>query len=594
MGVQSAVGSAEQGRSTERAMAVEPVALLDQTIEIAIRWDRSAFAASLHELRERLTGDRLQLAVLGQFKRGKSTLLNALIGLDVLPIGVVPVTAIPTFLEGGADLELRIEFEDGHTETHIPDDVPAMRRVLTALVTEEGNPKNLLRVARVLVRAPSPLLGRGVVLIDTPGVGSTLQHNTAAAEMTLPACDAGLFVVSADPPITEAELTYLARVREHASHLLVVLNKADLLAPEDLRKAEAFLQRVLVEQAGLAAPEVFAVSAKHALDAKEAGDQTALCKSGLADLEARLEALLAGERHAILKAAVARKGGGIVRKLRFELGLERKALELPVSDLEQRRTAFAAAIEGFQAERRLVRDLLVTDQKRSLEALEEEAARLRESLGAEIQSELESAPEAMGRVWATLRERLPDRFQRELGAAMSRIREELRATFGERQARTRALVELVQRTAAEMMELPFEGETEISEFEAHFLPYWVIERPDAINPLPPGAFERLLPRPLRRTAERQRIRRELDDIMIRNVENLRWAMRQNILDAFRRFTSEIDALFTASLAATRDVMDAAAARKSGHQSENAERLQSLEVSEGDLGAIEGALANLAS
>jgi ribosome biogenesis GTPase A len=72
--------------------------------------------ARLAELRQRLATDRFQLAVLGQFKRGKSTLLNALLGASVLPTAVVPLTAIPTFIEGGTAPCIRTVFLSGAME----------------------------------------------------------------------------------------------------------------------------------------------------------------------------------------------------------------------------------------------------------------------------------------------------------------------------------------------------------------------------------------------------------------------------------------------------------------------------------------------
>ena len=65
--------------------------------------------------------------------------------------------------------------------------------------------------------------------IDTPGVGSTLRHNTEAAIAVSPQCHAGFFVLSADPPVTEAELVYLERVRPHVAQLFFILNKIDYL-----------------------------------------------------------------------------------------------------------------------------------------------------------------------------------------------------------------------------------------------------------------------------------------------------------------------------------------------------------------------------
>ncbi len=593
MGVQSSFEPPKFDTPPEHGADIsEPIRLLNAAIEIASDAGRGAFAVSLRELRDRLAHGRLQLAVVGQFKRGKSTLLNALIGKDLLPVGVAPVTAIPTFVESGPELEFQVEFKDGRTEIGAPEDIVSLRRSLFGAVTEEGNSENIRGVARARIRTPSQLLGRGVTLIDTPGVGSTLQHNTVAAEMSLPACDAALFVVSADPPITQAELDYLGRVRENASHLLVVLNKADLLLASELEAAESFLRRVLTEQAALDAPEIFVVSARRGLEAKLVEDEIGLRESGLVDLETRLDELIATERDAILEAAVTRKGRSLVKNLAFEISLERRALELPLSDLEVKRSTFAEAIAGFQAERQFVGDLLAADQKRLFEILEEAAIQLRERLAGQVLGEMSSAPDDLAAAWNRIRHGLPGRFQHELEAIIEVVDSTLEATFRKHAARAEALFGLVRRTAAEVMDIPFDGAAELSEFEPQFLPTWVIDRPEALNPLPTGAGERLLPKPMRAAAQRRRIRRELNGVMLRNVEKLRWAMRQNIHDAFRRFGAEMDRLLAANLASTRDVMDAAVNQRRRYELDSSGRLTVLDVAHGRLRQIEGELACL--
>jgi hypothetical protein len=143
--------------------------------------------------------------VLGQFKRGKSTLLNALLGAPVLPTGVTPVTAIPTFINAGSKAAARITFKDGKESllTTIESEIPD---VLERYISEVKNPHNRLNVKCVETEVPSEFLDHGIVLIDTPGVGSTFVHNTRAAEAVLVECDAAVFVVSPDPPITEVEV----------------------------------------------------------------------------------------------------------------------------------------------------------------------------------------------------------------------------------------------------------------------------------------------------------------------------------------------------------------------------------------------------
>jgi hypothetical protein len=138
-------------------------------------------AATLSNLRNRLASGRLNLAIMGQFKRGKSTLLNALVGEELLPTSVVPLTAVPTFVRFGDALSLRVSYTDGRpAEQRRSGALEELRDALTGLVTEAGNPQNHLGVAQVEILLPSPLLAHGVELIDTPWIGSTLRHNTEA------------------------------------------------------------------------------------------------------------------------------------------------------------------------------------------------------------------------------------------------------------------------------------------------------------------------------------------------------------------------------------------------------------------------------
>src|SRR6266545_1959216 len=121
----------------------------------------------------------------------------------------------------------------------------AARRV-AEFVTEEHNPGNRLGVQRVVVvRLHAPLLDEGVRLVDTPGVGSVLEHNTRATDAYLPSLDAAILVTSADPPISRGERAFLGRVAEQAVRLFVVLNKADYLSGEELRRTVEFTGRVV-------------------------------------------------------------------------------------------------------------------------------------------------------------------------------------------------------------------------------------------------------------------------------------------------------------------------------------------------------------
>ncbi len=148
----------------------------------------------------------------------------------------------------------------------------AIREFLFRFVAEEANPENRLGVDRVDFLYPAPILGQGTVLIDTPGVGSTFQHNTAAALDVLPECDAVPFIISADPPITEAERDYLRHLRPRAAQIFFILNKIDRLTSEE-RGSMVALMRKALEANGIWQPggRIFSVSARKGLDAKHKG-----------------------------------------------------------------------------------------------------------------------------------------------------------------------------------------------------------------------------------------------------------------------------------------------------------------------------------
>ena len=551
----------------------------------------------LRFLSERLTTERFQLAVLGQFKRGKSTVLNALLGQPVLPTGVVPVTAIATFLEPATSRRIRVTYGSGKVEEFEAKDSGGLRERLTAFVTEEANPRNKLGVARVDVLLPAELLERGVVLIDTPGVGSTLSHNTAAADAVLPECDAALFVVSADPPITEIELEYLARIRKTVARLIVVLNKIDNVELYEREKAATFLRRVLVDNAH-ADPftPIFTISARAGLQANESGDKSAFEASGLKELEDHLTQFLASDKRETLNTAIARKADALVADLQLEIQIELKALRRPLEDLQQRIGTFDTALQRFEAERRTAGDQLAGDRLRALQELEALAEKLRTDARATLEREMEEALSKSQDADAA-RSRLTaatiDFFENALRDVIQDVGARIESMFVIHQRRADELISLVRQTAANLLEIPFRAPESSEAFEAKRDPFWVTaSRTVELSAIPPGAFDRLLPAAMCRARLRKRLLEEIDNVVVRNVENLRWATRQNLADTFRRFGAELDERLKLSLAATRGAMEKALERRRQHSEQADSEIETKQAAAARLGQISDALARI--
>jgi ribosome biogenesis GTPase A len=134
---------------------------------------------SLADVGAKLQEEAFNLVILGQFKRGKSTFINALLGEDLLPTAIVPLTSVVTVIQYGPRVRVCVQFMDGKEK-----DVPVSD--LSELITERGNPNNHKRVQEVTIYHPSPYLQGGVRIIDTPGVGSVYRHNTDVAYRYLP------------------------------------------------------------------------------------------------------------------------------------------------------------------------------------------------------------------------------------------------------------------------------------------------------------------------------------------------------------------------------------------------------------------------
>jgi GTP-binding protein EngB required for normal cell division len=214
----------------------------------------------------------IDVAVLGQFKSGKSSLLNALIGEDLLPVGVLPTTAVVTRVGGGPELRATATGLDG---TVWPVDVADVGE----LVSEVRNANNARRVAVVDIVTPALADLPGIRLVDTPGLGSLHAHNTRSTLDWLPSVALALVAVSVERPLGEEDRRLIAAVRPLASRVIVVLTKADLVTTPELEEVRRFVAHGAREMLGLppgAEPRIVPFSTR-----RECRDHVAVLRAGV-------------------------------------------------------------------------------------------------------------------------------------------------------------------------------------------------------------------------------------------------------------------------------------------------------------------------
>ncbi|MCE5241663.1 MAG: dynamin family protein [Syntrophobacteraceae bacterium] len=335
------------------------------------------FEKTCPELGEKLERNTFNLVVVGQFKRGKTCLINALLGSDILPVAVVPLTSIVTVLTYGEELTLEVFFTDGRASRIAPGE-------LADYVTETGNPKNVRNVRDVLITFPSAYLKDGVRLIDTPGVGSVYSHNTDVAYQYLPKADAALFLLSVDQPASRAELDFLRDVREYSGRIFFLLNKIDYLNDLEVEESIEFSRKSLREAVG-ADVNVFPVSAKLALCGKMEGCEASLRESRLPQFSEVLHRFLVQEKGKVLILSVA---GSLLRALshiRLEAELELRSLTSPVEEIRRKVEALESKNREIASEKEHFDLLLNGEVERIVKTvLDPDLRAFRKDIGADM------------------------------------------------------------------------------------------------------------------------------------------------------------------------------------------------------------------
>ena len=301
--------------------------------------DLPLIAQAASALGERLVGGRFFVACVGQFKRGKSTVLNALVDARVLPVGVTPVTSAVTILRYGVERRATVSYVAGPSEA-----IPVENIAL--YVAEEHNHENVRGVAVVEVFLPAAILASGLCLVDTPGTGSVFGGNTAATRAFVPHIDAALVVLGADPPISGDELALVMEVSAQVTQSIFVLNKADRLSADDVREVREFTQRLLADRLRPSIGPVLEISAAERLDLGRATRDWQKLEDALSGFNLEAADILRHSHH----RGVAR----LTKQLRDDLDERQGALLRPIHESEARIDVLRRSVADAE---RMLRDL---------------------------------------------------------------------------------------------------------------------------------------------------------------------------------------------------------------------------------------------
>lgn len=318
-------------------MTTTPVQAVDLALAAIARYERPDLEARLRQAKARLVDDRVRVLVVGEFKQGKSMLVNGLAGAPVCPVSDDVATAVPTVVRHAetptANLVRVLDPGGAHHEPHA-ERIPIPLERLAEYAAEGGAAR---WPSYVDVGIPRPVLAGGLELVDTPGVGGLNSVHGAATMSALPSADAVLLVSDASQEYTAPELEFLAQAITVCPNVACVLTKTDLY-PEWRTIAE--LNRAHLAAAGIDAT-LFPVSTTVRWHALRTGDADANAESGYPPLVRYLRGQVLGRADELARRSTAHDVLAVTEQLAEGLRAEQSAQQNPeeLRELIRRLTA---------------------------------------------------------------------------------------------------------------------------------------------------------------------------------------------------------------------------------------------------------------
>jgi ribosome biogenesis GTPase A len=291
-----------------------------------------------------LLGGRVTVVVLGEFNHGKSSMINAMLGGEVLPVGITPTTAVITHLVYGEEPGVSVKYPG--------DSIPRVRPYselaeVVRNIEEEGREPQYVEV-----RYPNAWLDQSVTLVDTPGVNDISRQRVEITYGYVPRADLILYVLDATQVLKKSEVVFIRDklLKGNRERILFILGKIDALTEDEAAEVESYARQRLGELIGPV--DLFPCSAQMALEARESGEDL---PEGFAKFQSYLEEFVRVQRSYIVLDSALAGGLRIAALLDQNLAIKKHSYGLELSVLDSKVSAVRSKL---QASRRLIAENL--------------------------------------------------------------------------------------------------------------------------------------------------------------------------------------------------------------------------------------------
>ena len=328
----------------------------------------------IDDVLERIEKGSFSIAVVGEFKRGKSTFINALLGKEILPSDIMPCSATLNRVTYGLQPSVKIVFKgedgkDGRVETI---SVEQLSDYVTKLTPESE--QTAAQVKEAVVSYPLEYLRNGVDLIDTPGLNDDASM-TAVTLSVIPRVDAAILVIMPEAPFAGTEGDFLNNqlLLQDLGRVIFVVTASDRLRSDKDREkirqviatrisqsVESRLKEHFAEDSDefklyrkqFGEPEVFLLSAYNALEAKEKNDVALLERSQLPHFEAKLEKFLTETRGTVELKVLANRSVAAAEEILKKVNMEMGALEMSQAQFDGAYESASHELDGLRKRRK--------------------------------------------------------------------------------------------------------------------------------------------------------------------------------------------------------------------------------------------------
>ena len=341
---------------------------LHQLREYSEYLDLTNTSKSISDTIEKVAEEHFEVAIVGEFKRGKSTLINALLGQDVLPADVLPATATLNRVTYSETPYVVVEYKNGDVERV---DINQLENYVTKLSYESE--KTAETVKQATVYYDTDFCKNNVDIIDTPGLNDDEQMTNVTLSI-LPEIDAAVFVISANSPFSQFEKEFLEKkmLTSDMGRIIFAVNCFGTFSKEDedriVETVEKRIESYVIEKAKIVMgedskefavykrkigkPKVIGVYAKKALMAKESGSMELLEESNFLTFERVLETMLTQERGAISLQILANKIISSGSEIINSIVIRENALMMETDEFMEKYQAAIEEIDDIRTKKR--------------------------------------------------------------------------------------------------------------------------------------------------------------------------------------------------------------------------------------------------